>query len=150
MFWRGLHKTIEYGLDLVTFLCDQTLMRVKQTKWVKFLVAIFVTLSLAFLPMLSEQAMAGHHSNGTTDIVQVSLTSGQGHAFAKSGSCEETSKSQSGKMQLNCCDMSCSSFVAFATADIIVVNSQIADYFEVDAEQLTSRTSFGFMRPPRT
>ncbi len=122
-------------------------MRVKQTKWVRFVVAVYVALSLAFLPMLSQQAMAGHHVN---DDVSVEATaSSQEHTSMKSGSCAEKSDTSSSDMQMNCCDMNCSNFAAFETAEISVFQLQVSEHFEIDAEQLTSRITFGLMRPPR-
>lgn len=135
------------GLDLVTILCDLTHMRVIQIKWARFVVAVFVALSLAFLPMLSQQAMAGHHVN---DEINLAATAGsQEHASATSASCAEKSDTSSTDRQMNCCDMNCTSFAAFGATDVPVVQLQVADHFEVDAEQLTSRITFGLMRPPR-
>ena len=108
------------------------------------MLAVFVTLSIAFLPVLSQQAMAGHHVN---DQINLAATAdGQEHA---SGSCAEKSDTHSQDMQMNCCDMSCSSLAAFEATAIPAVQLQAVDHFETDAEQLTSRITFGFMRPPR-
>jgi hypothetical protein len=122
-------------------------MRVKQIKISRFVVAIFVALSLAFLPMLSQQAMAGHHIND--DISLDATASSQEHASMKSGSCAEKADTSSSDMQMNCCDMNCSNFVAFEATDVLAVQLQTADHFEIDAEQLTSRITSGLMRPPR-
>ena len=122
-------------------------MRVKQLKWARFVVAVFVAFSLALLPMLSQLAMAGHHVN---DDVSVEATaSSQEHASMKSGSCAEKSDASSSDMQMNCCDMNCSNFAAFETAEISVFQLRVSEHFEIDAEQLTSRITFGLMRPPR-
>lgn len=122
-------------------------MRVKQIKWARFVVAVYVALSLAFLPMLTQQAMAGHH---VKDDASISATaSSQEHESVKSGSCAEKSGTQSSDMEMNCCDMNCSSFAALETAVGTDGQLQIADHFEIDAEQLTSRIVFGLMRPPR-
>jgi hypothetical protein len=119
-------------------------MRVKQIKWARFVVAVFVTLSLALLPMLSQQAMAGHHVKDAINLA--AIADSQEHA---SGSCAEKSDTQSSDMQMDCCDMNCSNFVAFEATDVLAVQLQTADHFEIDAEQLTSRITFGLMRPPR-
>ena len=119
-------------------------MKAKQTKWMKFLVAVFVTLSLAFLPMLSQQSMAGHH--GTAANVFAATMDNQEHV---SGSCAEKSQTGSSDLQMDCCDMSCSSFAAFDAADVPAADLQMADHFGSDAVQLTSRTTFGLLRPPR-
>ncbi len=121
-------------------------MRVKQLKWARFVVAVFVTLSLAFLPMLSQQAMAGHH---VSDDVSLDANAGsQEHASMKSGSCAEKSDTSS-DMQMDCCDMNCSNFAAFAATDVLTVQLQISEHFERDAEQLASRITSGLKRPPR-
>ncbi len=119
-------------------------MRLKQTKWARFVVAIFVALSLAFLPMLSQQAMAGHHVKDKINLVTTAY--GQGHA---SGSCAEKSGTQSSDMQMDCCDMNCSNFAAFEAIGVPAVQLQVSEHFEIDAEQLISRITFGLMRPPR-
>ena len=119
-------------------------MRVKQIKWARFVVAVFVTLSLALLPMLSQQAMAGHH---VKDAINPAATAdGQEHS---SGSCAEKSETQTSDTQMDCCEMNCSNLAAFETTDVLAVQLQTADHFEIDAEQLTSRITFGLMRPPR-
>jgi hypothetical protein len=122
-------------------------MRVKQIKWARFVVAVFVTLSLAFLPMLSQQAMAGHHVND--DVSLDATASSQEHASMKSGSCDEKSDTSSSDMQMNCCDMNCSNFAAFESAEVSAVQLQASEHFEIDAEQLTSRITSGLIRPPR-
>ena len=104
------------------------------------MVAVLVALSLAFLPLLSQQTMAGHHVN--LDVTK-------GSQLHEPESCAEKSLMQSTDMQTDCCDMNCSTFEAFETADVLAVLLQSADYFEIDAEQLTSRITFGLMRPPR-
>ena len=122
-------------------------MWVKQLKWTRFVVAVFVTLSLAFLPMISQQAMAGHHVN---DDVSLDATAGsQEHASATSGSCAEKPDTSSTDMRMDCCEMNCSNFAAFESAEVSDVQLQVSEHFEIDAEQLTSRISFGLMRPPR-
>ena len=122
-------------------------MHVKQIKWVRFVVAVYVALSLAFLPLLSQQAMAGHHVNDEISLDQ--NDSGQEHALMKSGSCSEKSDSSSNSKKMNCCDMNCSNLAAFASAEVAVVHAQTSEHYEIDAEQLTSRMVFGLMRPPR-
>jgi hypothetical protein len=119
-------------------------MRLKQIKLVRFVMAIFVTLSLAFLPMLSQQAMAGHHGNDGINIAATEI--GQEHA---QGSCAEKAKTQSTEKQMNCCDLNCSTFAAVEAIGVPVLETQVTDRFEFDAEQLTSRNTFGLMRPPR-
>ena len=119
-------------------------MRVKQLKWARFVVAVLVTLSLAFLPMLSPQAMAGHHVKDAISLDETA--SSQEHA---SGACAEKSDTSSTDMQMDCCDMNCSNFAAFESAEVSVVQLQVSEHFEIDAEQLTSRITFGLMRPPR-
>ena len=119
-------------------------MQAKRTKWLRFLVAVFVTLSLAFLPMLSQQSMAGHH--GTADTAFATTMDDQEH---ESGSCAEKSQTGSSDLQMDCCDMSCSTFAAFDAADVPPIDLQMADHFGSDAEQLNSRTTFGLLRPPR-
>lgn len=106
--------------------------------------AVFVMLSLAFLPLLSQQAMAGHHiqEDGST-------ASSQEHASMKSGSCAEKSDTSSSDMQMNCCDMNCSNFAAFESTEVSAVQLQVSEHFVIDAQQLTSRITFGLMRPPR-
>ncbi len=122
-------------------------MRVKQLKWARFVVAILVTLSLAFLPMLSPQAMAGHHVNDDVSLDANAVS--QEHGSMKSGSCAEKSDTSSTDMQMDCCDMNCSNFAAFESAEVSAVQLQVSEHFEIDAEQLTSRITFGLMRPPR-
>ncbi len=119
-------------------------MRVKQIKWIRLVVAVFVALSLAVLPMLSQQAMAGHHGNNQINLA--ATVDVQEHA---SGSCAEKSETQSSDMQMDCCDMNCSGFAAFEATEVPAVQLQVTDHFEIDAEQLTSRMTFGLMRPPR-
>lgn len=119
----------------------------KQLKWVRFVVAVFVALWLAFLPMLSQQAMAGHHVND--DISLDANVGNQEHASAKSGSCAEKSGIASTDLQINCCDMNCSNFDTFEAAILPALQLQGSEHFEIDAEQLTSRILFGLMRPPR-
>ena len=119
-------------------------MRAKQLMWARFVMAVFVTLSLAFLPMLSQQAMAGHHVN---DEIGIAATAGsQEHA---SGSCAEKSDRSATDMEMDCCDMNCSNFAALGSAELSAVQLQVSEHFEIDAEQLTSRITFGLMRPPR-
>lgn len=109
--------------------------------------AVFVMLSLAFLPLLSQQAMAGHHVN---DEVSIDATaSNQEHTSIKSGSCAEKSDTSSSDMQMNCCDMNCSNFAAFESTEVSAVQLQVSEHFVIDAQQLTSRITFGLMRPPR-
>ena len=122
-------------------------MLAMKIKWARFVVTFYVALSLAFLPMLTQQAMAGHHVN---EAVNVSATaSSQEHSSAQSGSCAEQSDTQSADKQMNCCDMNCSGFAAFEATEVPSVQLRIADHFEIDAEQLTSRIVFGLRRPPR-
>lgn len=122
-------------------------MALKQTRWARFVVAVFVMLSLAFLPLLSQQAMAGHHIQ---DDVSVDATaSSQEHASMKSGSCAKKSDTSSSDMQMNCCDMNCSNFAAFESTVVSAVQLQVSEHFVVDAQQLISRITFGLMRPPR-
>lgn len=111
------------------------------------MVAVYVALSLVFLPILSQQAMAGHHVKDDTSIR--ATASNQEHQSVKSGSCAEKSDTQSTDMQTNCCDMNCSGFAAFETAEAASIELRVADHFEIDVEQLTSRIVFGLMRPPR-
>lgn len=138
-------NVIDRSLDLNTILCDLVAMQSKQAKWVRFVVAVFVTLSLAFLPILSQQAMAGHHVKS-----EVKLDATVGSQEHASGSCAKKSDTQSSDMQMNCCDMNCSTIAAFEATAVLAVQLQVAGYFEIDAEQLTSRMTFGLMRPPRT
>lgn len=119
----------------------------KQTKWARFVVAVYVALSLAFLPLLSQQAMAGHHVSDEISLDQNEI--GQEHASMKSGSCAEKPDSSNSAKKMNCCDMNCSNLAAFATAEVAVVQAQVFEHFEINAEQLTSRMTFGLMRPPR-
>ncbi len=119
-------------------------MRLRQIKWARFVVAVFVTLSLAFLPLLSQQAMAGHHVKD--EIILATTADGQEHS---SGPCAEKSETQTSDIQMDCCDINCSNLAAFEAIDVLAVQLQTADHFEIDAEQLTSRITFGLMRPPR-
>jgi hypothetical protein len=119
-------------------------MRLKQIRLVRFVMAVFVTLSFAFLPMISQQAMAGHHVNDGINLA--AAASGHKH---ESGSCEKKSETQSTDKQMNCCDTNCSTFAAFEATEVPIVQLKVADHFEINAEQLTSRITFGLMRPPR-
>ena len=122
-------------------------MRVKQINWVQFVIAVCVALSLAFQPMLSQQAMAGHHINDEISL-DVNMVS-QEHVSIKSGSCAEKSDSSTDTKKMNCCDMYCSNLAAFQAMEVPVVQLQKFEHFEINAEKLTSRVIFGLMRPPR-
>lgn len=118
-----------------------------QIKWLRFAMTVFVMLTLAVLPGLSQIAMASHHAMGGAAVASVS--SGEDHQMVDSSSCEQKSGTQSGEQQMNCCDMNCSGFAVVATKAVLPLNNYVEDYFETDAEQLTSRIVFGLMRPPR-
>ena len=83
--------------------------------------AVFVTLSLAFLPMLSQQAMAGHHVNN--EINHAATADSQVHATS---SCAEKSDTQSSDKQMNCCDMNCSNLAALEATVVPSVQLKIA------------------------
>jgi len=122
-------------------------MRLRQINLVRAIVTFVVMLSLAFLPILYQQAMAGHHDQRgvTFDVIE----SGMVHESGTSSSCNEKSGPQSTDIQTNCCDMSCSTVVTFEAVEVLAFQLRAADRFEIDADQLTSRIMFGLMRSPR-
>lgn len=131
-----------------TFLsATQAVMKLRKINLVRVIVAVVVTVSLTFLPILYQQAMAGHHTKGefSSNTIATSIE----HDGSASSSCEEKAGSQSTDLQMNCCDMNCSTVASFEAAYVPTVQLRTADRFEFDAEQLTSRIMFGLMRPPR-
>ena len=124
-------------------------MRFGQITLARFVVAVFVTLSLAVLPVMSLQAMAGHHVKDAIEFASATASVDHTHQKTAVGSCEQNSNTQSEKMQLDCCEMSCSANDAFQASEQVVFTQLLAGQFENDAGQLTSRTSFGLKRPPR-
>ena len=111
--------------------------------------AIFVTFSFAFLPLLSQQAMAAHHVMDGIGSTLVATSLDQTKHQNVDGSCEQKSGTQSSEEQMNCCDMNCTSFAEFETADAPAFGLTVSEHFQIDAEQLTSRIAFELMRPPR-
>lgn len=111
--------------------------------------AVFVTLSLAFLPALSQQAMAAHHMMEGIESTLVPTSLDQAQHQNVDGSCEQKSGTQSSEEKMNCCDMNCASFAEFDNADAQIFALSVSNHFQIDADQLTSRIAYEFKRPPR-
>lgn len=124
-------------------------MRFGQITLARFVVAVFVTLSLAVLPVMSLQAMAGHHVKDAIEFASATASVDHAHQKTAVGSCEQNSNTQSEKMQLDCCDMSCSTIDAFQASEQVAFALLVAGHFENDADQLVSRITFWLKRPPR-
>lgn len=120
------------------------IMQLNVTQFVRLMMAFSVMISLAFAPLLTQQAMASHHSAGNV----IGAMSEHYAATATDGSCEKSSDGQLSK-SIECCEMSCSSLFAFETSGASLFSTRIADFDSVDSNQLTARASFGLKRPPR-
>jgi hypothetical protein len=110
--------------------------------------AICVMLSLAFAPVFSFQAMASHHPVTSVEQADIKVADHADHGVARKDCGDRSSKSS--KMDMDCCDMTCSSVVVLANYS----NDEVPTDFSiihalVDADQLTSRVNFGLKRPPR-
>ena len=110
------------------------------------MVALCVALSFAVLPILYQQAMAAHHAMDTSDAHGMSsgLT---GDKAVKS--CEKQPAQNPGKGEMSCCDISCSSVVAFETMMTPLFANPDSEHTELEADELYSRVGFGLKRPPR-
>lgn len=113
-------------------------------RFVSLVLALCVMLSLAFAPLFSQQAMASHHAADHS----VEIANQVDHGGASKKSCGKKS-GDSGNMSLDCCDMSCSPMVVFVAHPEVPQTNFVAKYVLVDADQLTSRITFGLKRPPR-
>lgn len=122
-------------------------MKSIQFRIVRFVVGIILTLSLAILPVLSQQAIAGNHVNNDPNL---SFSTGMAvHSSAKSGSCEENSNSLSTKNLTNCCGMSFSHFQILESSVTTDLQFEIFKYFKIAPEQLASCITSRLLRPPR-
>ena len=122
-------------------------MKSIQVRFVRFVVGIILTLSLAILPLLSQQAMAGNHVNNDPNH---SFSAGMAvHSSAKSGSCEENSNSLSTQNLMHCCGMNFSDFQVFETFVTHDLQFEFFNYFKIDSEQLAFLITSRLIRPPR-
>jgi hypothetical protein len=118
----------------------------RHIRLVRMVVALCVALSLAFMPVLSQQAMAAHHTRAAADVAVSMIHS---HEATTAKPCEKTQDFNADKDVMNCCDMSCSFVATLEIGTVPVFTGHRSGYHQVDADELQSRMTFGLKRPPR-
>lgn len=136
-------------LDQITSCCMDFGMRFGFGRSVGVVVALCLTFTITFMPIIAQQAIASHHAAAGTFSEVLVPSAIHSHEANAATSCEESPDNSTSEEQSNCCEMNCSSFatVAIELGQFLVgVSSR---HFQVDADQLVSRVNFGLMRPPR-
>jgi hypothetical protein len=110
------------------------------------MVALCFALSLAVIPIPSQQTMAAHHAS---DAVEVSISMVHSGGATTSKPCEKIQYSEADKAGAKCCDASCSTVATFEVGIVPGFGTPRFEYDQVEADELQSRMTFGLKRPPR-
>jgi hypothetical protein len=116
---------------------------------VRVIVALCLTFTIIFMPIIAQQAMASHHASAGTMSEVLAPSAIHSHEASAATSCEESPDNSKNEEQSNCCEMNCSSFAPVAVELGQFFGGVSNRHFQVDADQLVSRVNFGLMRPPR-
>ena len=120
-------------------------MRLNQTRLARLIVALCVMVSLAFMPLLSQQAMAAHHASNAG--IEQSVQSG--HDMASTESCDKKTADKSGEASSDCCEMTCSPLMVFQPENLSGLQPIVNQQYAFVGDELSSSMTNGLKRPPR-